>query len=76
MQQDPPVPKVDVALYNITADPYERHDLSSELPHVVDELQARVTFYMKSMEPPANKPRDPKAVQVAKENGAWSPWMH
>lgn len=66
---------VPLALYNITADPYEHHNLADKFPHLVDELQARVDFYQKTSVPPANTPRDPRAKQVAKENGAWTPWL-
>ncbi|CAH3147021.1 unnamed protein product [Porites evermanni] len=71
----PPVPLVDVALYNITADPYEKYDLSKKFPDMVKKFQDRVQSYMSGALPPANKPGDPKARQVAKENGAWTPWM-
>lgn len=70
-----PVPLVDVALYNTTADPYEKYDLSKKFPDMVKKLQDRVEFYMKGALPPANKPRDPESIKVAKENGAWTPWM-
>lgn len=73
--EDPPVPLVDVALYNITADPYEKYDLSKKFPEIVKKFQDRVEFYMKGALPPANKPVDPEAREVAKRNGAWSPWM-
>ena len=70
-----PVPTVDVALYNITADPYEKNDLSQRFPDIVKKLQDRVQFYMKGAVPPANKPSDPEARNEAKKNGAWTPWM-
>ncbi|CAH3175540.1 unnamed protein product [Porites lobata] len=73
--EGPPVPLVDVALYNITADPYEKYDLSKKFPDMVEKFQDRVQSYMSGALPPANKPGDPKARQVAKENGAWTPWM-
>ena len=64
-----------VAPYNITADPYEKYDLSKKFPDMVEKFQDRVQSYMSGALPPANKPGDPKARQVAKENGAWTPWM-
>jgi len=73
--ESPPVPTVDVALYNITADPYEKNDLSQRFPDIVKKLQDRVQFYMKGAVPPANRPSDPEARKVAKKNGAWTPWM-
>ena len=64
-----------MALYNITADPYEKYDLSKKFPDMVKKFQDRVQSYMSGALPPANKPGDPKARQVAKENRAWTPWM-
>ena len=64
-----------MALYNITADPYEKYDLSKKFPDIVKKFQDRVEFYMKGALPPANKPGDPEARKVAKRNGAWTPWM-
>lgn len=72
---DPPVPTINVALFNVTADPYEKNDLSKKFPDKVKELQDRLEYYMKGLVPPANKPSDPKARRVARENGAWTPWM-
>ncbi|KAL9963491.1 hypothetical protein ACROYT_G027002 [Oculina patagonica] len=72
--EDPPVPIVDVALYNITADPYEKNDLSQRFPDIVKKLQDRVQFYMKGAVPSGEKPPDAEARKVAKKNGAWSPW--
>jgi hypothetical protein len=66
---------IKVALFNITADPEERHDLSTKLPDVVAKLQERVDFYMKGVVTPRNKPADPKAKETAKRNGAWGPWV-
>ncbi|XP_078377383.1 arylsulfatase B-like [Oculina patagonica] len=63
-----------VALYNITADPTEREDLSEKLPDMVKTLQERVQYYMKGAVPPLNKPRDPKAFVKAITEGVWTPW--
>jgi hypothetical protein len=63
-----------VALYNITADPTEHNDLSGKLPDIVQKMKERVQFYMRGLVPPIIKPNDPKAYEVAKKNGAWSPW--
>ncbi|XP_068732455.1 arylsulfatase B-like [Montipora capricornis] len=73
--EDSPVPLVDLALYNITADPYETNDLSTKFPDIVKKFQDRLEFYMKGMKPPANKPTDPEARRTARRNGAWSPWV-
>ncbi|XP_031554872.1 arylsulfatase B-like [Actinia tenebrosa] len=66
---------VAVALYNVTADPYEKNDLKDKYPDIVKQLQDRVEFYKKTAVPPANKPNDPQAKETAKKNGAWSPWL-
>ncbi|KAK3740554.1 hypothetical protein QZH41_014955, partial [Actinostola sp. cb2023] len=66
---------IDVALYNISADPTEHVDLSRQLPDTVQLMKSRVQDYMKTLVPPLNKPYDPKAYETAKKNGAWSPWQ-
>lgn len=65
---------VEVALYNITADPTEHTDLSQKLPDVVNKLQERLHFYKQTVVPPLNKPSDPLARNVALKNGCWTPW--
>ena len=66
---------MDVVLYNITADPEERHDLSGELPDVVEKMKERLRYYEKTSVPPAFKPGDPNAIKEARKNGIWGPWM-
>ncbi|XP_078357482.1 arylsulfatase B-like [Oculina patagonica] len=65
---------LEVALYNITADPTEQKDLSTKLPDVVKKLQDRVQSYIKGLVPPLNKPSDHRAKVVARHRGYWSPW--
>ena len=65
---------MEVALYNITADPEERTDLSKTLPDVVKKMQTRVNDYMKSSVPPLFQGPDPKALETAEKNGIWGPW--
>ncbi len=65
---------IDVALYNVTADPTEHEDLSEKLPDVVKALKERVQYYMKGVVPPLNKPLDPKAFIKAESEGVWTPW--
>ncbi|CAH3186617.1 unnamed protein product, partial [Porites evermanni] len=43
---------IDVGLYNITADPYEKVDLSKQFPDIVEALMTRVEFYRQSAVPP------------------------
>ena len=64
-----------VALYNITADPTEHDDLSERLPEIVKALQERVKYYMKGVVPPPTKTFDPKAIAKALEEGVWTPWQ-
>ena len=60
---------MEVALYNITADPEERTDLRKTLPDVVKKMQTRVEVYMKSSVPSLYQKPDPKALETAKKNG-------
>lgn len=66
---------LDVVLYNITADPEERHDLSTELPDVLKEMKDRMNYYLNTAVPAAYKPADPNALKEARKHGIWGPWM-
>ena len=66
---------LEVALYNITADPTEHDDLSEKLPDVVKEMKERVQDYTKGVVPPPTKTKDPKALIKALEEGIWTPWQ-
>lgn len=68
------VEKVDVALYNITADPEERVDLSKSFPDIVKKMQMRLNDYRKSSVKPLNTKPDPEALKSAQKNGIWGPW--
>ena len=68
------VDKVVVALYNISADPEERDELSAKLPDVVAKMQMRVDDYRKSSVRPLYKKNDPDALKTARKNGVWGPW--
>ena len=68
--------KIKVALYNITADPNERQDLSRKLPDVVETLRERVRYYKKGEMPSGKKRPDPKAMKLAHKNGFWGPWIY
>jgi len=67
--------RIEVALYNLTADPNERNDLSSKYPDVVQKLKERMDYYVKSTVTPLNKPPDPEAREAAKRNKCWGPWQ-
>lgn len=67
--------RIEVALYNLTADPNERNDLSSKYPDVVQKLKERMDYYVKGTVTPLNKPPDPEAREAAKKNDCWGPWQ-
>ncbi|KAL9988762.1 hypothetical protein ACROYT_G003245 [Oculina patagonica] len=67
--------RIEVALYNITADPNERNDLSSKYPDIVQKLKDRMAYYVKSTVTPLNQPPDPQARETAEMTGCWGPWQ-
>uniref|UniRef100_A0A3P9KF33 Sulfatase N-terminal domain-containing protein n=1 Tax=Oryzias latipes TaxID=8090 RepID=A0A3P9KF33_ORYLA len=64
----------DVWLFNITADPYERQDLSQQRPDVVLQLLGRLAFYNQTAVPVYFPPDDPQA-DPDRHQGAWVPWV-
>lgn len=62
------------ALFNIAADPEERHDISNIFPDVVAQLKSRVDFYRKSVAKMRNQPNDICALKNAQRDGVWGPW--
>ncbi|XP_068703524.1 arylsulfatase B-like [Montipora capricornis] len=64
-----------IALYNITADPEEREDLSAKLSDVVKNLMERVDYYKKGVVPALYGPPDVNAIVKALEEGVWTPWQ-
>ncbi|KAK7488997.1 hypothetical protein BaRGS_00017451 [Batillaria attramentaria] len=76
---DPPFstsPSADknVWLFNITADPEERYDLSQQYPDVVKNLLQRLQYYSSTAVPPRFPPNDPNC-DPAKHGGVWGPWI-
>ena len=67
--------RIEVALYNLTADPNERDDISTKFPDVVTKLKERMMHYVNSTVTPLNKPSDPQARVAAKKNNCWGPWQ-
>ncbi|XP_042737680.1 arylsulfatase I [Lagopus muta] len=62
-----------VWLFNITADPYERYDLSEQRPDIVRALLTRLVHYNRTAIPvryPAENPR----AHPDFNGGAWGPW--
>lgn len=70
--EEPPLQNV--WLFNITADPCERRDLSGQRPDVVRRLMARLAHYNQSAVPVYFPPDDPRA-DPARHAGAWVPWV-
>ena len=60
-------------LFNITADPDERNDLSLIYPDKVAELMSRLEVYNKTAVPVRYPPPDPRA-NPALHGNAWVPW--
>ena len=64
-----------IALYNITADPQEREDLSSKFVDVVKKLTDRINQLQTGVVPALYGRPDIKAVVKALEEGVWTPWQ-
>ncbi|XP_053317418.1 arylsulfatase J [Spea bombifrons] len=62
-----------VWLFNITADPYERNDLSDKFPDIVKQLLRRLAQYNKTAVPVRYPPRDPRSNPKL-NGGVWGPW--
>ncbi|XP_072051396.1 arylsulfatase I-like [Amphiura filiformis] len=64
----------DVWLFNISADPYEKVDVSDTNPDVVDLILDRMQDYYNTMVPPLWPNPDPNC-DPAKHGGVWGPWV-
>ncbi|XP_078407303.1 arylsulfatase I-like [Cetorhinus maximus] len=62
-----------VWLFNITADPYEREEVSGKHPRVVKRLLARLAYY-DSTSIPVRYPADDPRANPELNGGAWVPW--
>nr|XP_008516307.1 PREDICTED: arylsulfatase J isoform X1 [Equus przewalskii] len=62
-----------VWLFNITADPYERVDLSNRYPGIVKKLLRRLSQYNKTAVPVRYPPKDPRS-NPRLNGGVWGPW--
>jgi arylsulfatase I/J len=60
-------------LFNITADPYERVDLSSRYPGIVKKLLKRLSQFNKTAVPVRYPPKDPRS-NPRLNGGVWGPW--
>ncbi|XP_072296636.1 arylsulfatase I-like isoform X2 [Eucyclogobius newberryi] len=63
-----------VWLFDISADPLERHDLSDQRPEIVQVLLQRLVHYNWSAVPVRFPPDDPRA-NPRRRRGAWEPWI-
>ncbi|XP_064207898.1 arylsulfatase I-like [Anguilla rostrata] len=66
-------PRNSVWLFNVTGDPYERHDLSRQRPDVVKELLARLAHHNRTAVAVRYPDADPRASPDL-NGGAWGPW--
>lgn len=70
----PPNNPSQVWLFNITADPNERNDVSASFPDVVSKLKQMIEVYnathVEQLRPPFDPQSDPKNF-----GGVWTPWL-
>ncbi|XP_070819072.1 arylsulfatase I-like [Chaetodon trifascialis] len=67
-------PRKSVWLFNISADPYERFDISEQRPDVVKELLARLVYYNRTAVP-VRYPSEDLRADPHLNGGAWVPWI-
>ncbi|TSL34534.1 Arylsulfatase J [Bagarius yarrelli] len=61
-------------LFNITADPFERVDLSRHYPHIVKKMLLRLLQYNKTAVPCRYPPKDYRS-NPQYNGGVWGPWF-
>lgn len=61
-------------LFNITADPHEKYDVSQNHPGVIRRMLARLAYYNSSSVPPIYPDADPNSNPKF-HGGYWAPWM-
>ncbi|XP_067932442.1 arylsulfatase I-like [Watersipora subatra] len=64
-----------IFLFNITADPYERNDLSKKRPEVVDVMLSKLAEYAHGAVPPLNPANQLKEADPSKHGDSWEPWQ-
>ena len=67
--------KIKLALYNITADPNERQDLSRKFPDVVETLRKRVRYYKKGEMPSGKKTPWSERNKTGAQKWVLGPWI-
>ncbi|XP_060789436.1 arylsulfatase J [Neoarius graeffei] len=60
-------------LFNITADPFERVDLSKRYPHIVKKMLLKLLHYNKTAVPCRYPPKDYRS-NPQYNGGVWGPW--
>ena len=73
--EPPPSNPSQIWLFNITADPYERNEVSAKFPDVVSKLKEKIEAYNATHVQQLRPPFDPKS-DPAKFGGVWTPWMN
>ena len=64
-------------LFHIATDPSETHDVCKEEPAIYNQLKDRLLLFGAAAEIELNtggKP-DPRALEIAKKTGYWTPWL-
>ncbi|XP_067932396.1 arylsulfatase B-like [Watersipora subatra] len=64
-----------IFLFNITADPYERNDLSEERPEVVGVMLSKLAEYAQGAVPPLHPANQLKEADPSKHGDSWEPWQ-
>ncbi|KAK7098855.1 arylsulfatase J-like isoform X2 [Littorina saxatilis] len=62
----------DYQLFNISADPEERHNLADDFPEVVQQLKQKLTSYERLVVPSQHPPVEPKSLPH-NFGGVWTP---
>jgi len=61
-------------LFDLSVDPCEMNDLSTEHPELVQELTELLKNYTTTLVPQLNQPLNPARADPARFNNIWSPW--
>lgn len=61
-------------LFDLSVDPCEMNDLSTEQPGLMQELSELLKKYTTTLVPQLNQPPNPARADPARFNNIWSPW--
>ena len=73
--ENPPFNPTLTWLFNVTADPNEKHNLAESFPDVVSQLKQRIEDFNSTHIPQVRPPFDPRADPDNFE-GVWTPWLN